>query len=115
MADRRSNVPGIPGGAGPATQLTPQEMKVRSLSPNTVQRMDAMIQDKWNTGDISTVLRVSSSIIVMYQNERERFDALRQPSPMDLGSEPLTLTGGPDDQKGRSYRPGVVIGPGPPG
>ena len=111
MADRRSNVPGIPGGASSESQLNPQELKIRSLSSNTIQRMDAMLNDKWNIGDISTVLRVSSTIIVMYQTRREEFDALRQPSPMDLGDSPLTLTGGPDDQRGRSYRPGVVIGP----
>lgn len=91
--------------------LTPQELKIRNLPANTIQRMDAMLQDNWNVGDISTVLRVSSSIIVMYQTRRDEFNALRQPSPMDLGDSPLTLTGAPPDQKGRSYRPGVVSGP----
>ena len=112
MAERATNVPGIPG---PSPQLNPQETIIRTLSPNLVQRMDAMLAADFNIGDISTVLRISSSIIVMYQTRRAELDALRQPSPLDLGSEPLTLTGGPNDQKGRSYRPGVIIGPGPQG
>ncbi len=95
---------------GPPQEETEQERVIRGMSISLIQRLQAMVTAGVNTGDISTSLHISSSVIAMYQTDPKRFAQIR-----GNGVDPRNLAGGPPvgagpsvAETGRSFRPGVI-------
>lgn len=95
---KSTSIPPIPG---PPEEQSAREIIVRGLSAHKLRRLETLVAAGVNTGDIAVQLSIQSSVVVMYTEHREQFDAIRSNAdPRNLGGGPVSLP----DAGGRSYR-----------